>query len=50
MNKYLIIIFILITTVINGYTNTCVKDLNSNGVIDEQTEKWDCLATDPPRY
>jgi len=34
--------------VVQGYAITCVKDLNGDGVIDAKTEKWDCLATQPP--
>ena len=48
MKKYFIIILILFMSVVQGYASTCVKDLNGDGVIDAKTEKWDCLATQPP--
>jgi hypothetical protein len=40
MRKYFIVTIILLITVIEGYANTCVKDLNGDGVIDAKTEKW----------
>ncbi len=49
MKKYIIItLFIFLMAVAKVNASTCVKDLNGDGVIDPQTEKWNCLATDPP--
>ena len=48
MKKYLLItIFIFLTAAARVNASTCVKDLNGDGVIDPQTEKWTCLATNP---
>jgi hypothetical protein len=48
MKKYFMVGVILLISIVEGYASTCVKDINGDGVIDAKTEKWDCLATEPP--
>jgi len=48
MKKCIITILILMTSIAAGQASTCVKDLNGDGVIDTNTEKWNCMATEPP--
>jgi hypothetical protein len=48
MKKCIITLLILVTSIAAAQASTCIKDLNGNGIIDANTEKWNCLATEPP--
>jgi len=40
-------LFLFMAAVAQVNAGTCVKDLNGDGGIDPQTEKWTCLSTNP---
>lgn len=48
MKKYIITLLILMTSITATQASTCIKDLNGDGIIEANTEKWNCLVTEPP--
>ncbi len=47
MKRDLLVILFILMVVVKVNAGTCVKDLNGDGGIDPQTEKWSCLSTNP---